>query len=178
MGLGLSVSIPCPRAWRRLGSFRQEDKCIDLNTIIEKVKLHLKQAIEESGAIVTSGDLPSVHGQDARFVQLFQNLIGNGIKYRAEAPPLIRVSAEQRDGEWCFLVADNGIGIEPEYHQMIFGVFKRLHGDAIPGAGMGLAICAKAPTLLLIPKTLRSFTRTAISDNWTNSTCAPGARAA
>jgi PAS domain S-box-containing protein len=130
-------------SYTEAGADRQEDECIDLNTIIEKVKLHLKQAIEESGAIVTSGDLPSVRGQDARFVQVFQNLIGNGIKYRAESPPRIRVSAEQRDGVWCFLVADNGIGIEPEYHQMIFGVFKRLHGKAIPGTGIGLAICQR-----------------------------------
>jgi PAS domain S-box-containing protein len=130
-------------SYTEAGADRQEDECIDLNMIIEKVKLHLAQAIEESGAIVTSGDLPSVRGQDARFVQVFQNLIGNGIKYRAESPPRIRVSAEQRDGEWCFLVADNGIGIEPEYHQMIFGVFKRLHGKAIPGTGIGLAICQR-----------------------------------
>jgi signal transduction histidine kinase len=93
--------------------------------------------------MVTSGDLPLVLGQDARFVQLFQNLIGNGIKYRAELPPRIHVSAAQRNGEWCFAVADNGIGIEPEYHQMIFGVFKRLHGKAIPGTEIGLAICQR-----------------------------------
>ena len=114
---------------------------IDLNTILEKVKQNLKQAIEECGAVVTSGDLPTVHGQDARFVQLFQNLIGNAIKYCGEPPPRIHVSAEQRNGEWRFAVADNGIGIAPEYHQAIFGVFKRLHGKAIPGTGIGLAIC-------------------------------------
>jgi PAS domain S-box-containing protein len=130
-------------SYTEAGADRQEDECIDLNAIIEKVKLHLKHAIEESGAMVTSGDLPLVLGQDARFVQLFQNLIGNGIKYRAELPPRIHVSAAQRNGEWCFAVADNGIGIEPEYHQMIFGVFKRLHGKAIPGTGIGLAICQR-----------------------------------
>jgi PAS domain S-box-containing protein len=130
-------------SYTEAGADRQEDESIDLNTIIEKVKLHLGQAIEESGAIVTSGDLPSVRGKDGRFVQLFQNLISNGIKYRAESPPHIRVSAEQRDGEWRFAVADNGIGIEPEYHQIIFGVFKRLHGEAIPGTGIGLAICQR-----------------------------------
>ena len=130
-------------SYTEAGADRREAECIDLNTIFENVKHNLKQAIEESGAIVTSGDLPSVHGQDARFVQLFQNLIGNGIKYRAEPPPRIHVSAEQRNGEWRFTVADNGIGIEPEYYQMIFGVFKRLHGKAIPGTGIGLAICQR-----------------------------------
>jgi PAS domain S-box-containing protein len=130
-------------SYTEAGADRREDECIDLNTIFEKVKQNLKQAIEESGAVVTSGDLPSLHGQDARFVQLFQNLIGNGIKYRAAPPPRIHVSAEQRNSEWCFAVADNGIGIEPEYHLTIFGVFKRLHGKAIPGTGIGLAICQR-----------------------------------
>jgi PAS domain S-box-containing protein len=116
---------------------------IDLNAIFEKVKQKLKLAIEESGAVVTSGDLPTVHGHDARFVQLFQNLIGNAIKYRGTQAPRIHISAEHRDAEWRFAVADNGIGIEPEYHLKIFGVFQRLHGSAIPGTGIGLAICQR-----------------------------------
>jgi len=116
---------------------------IDLNAIFEKVKQTLKLAIEESGAVVTSDDLPTVHGHDARFVQLFQNLIGNAIKYRGTQAPRIHVSVEDRDGEWRFAVADNGIGIEPEYHLKIFGVFQRLHGSAIPGTGIGLAICQR-----------------------------------
>ena len=121
----------------------EPNEFIDLNAIFEKVKQKLKLAIEESGANVTSCDLPTVHGHDARFVQLFQNLIGNAIKYRGKAPPRIHVSAEHRDAEWRFAVADNGIGIEPEYHLKIFGVFQRLHGSAIPGTGIGLAICQR-----------------------------------
>jgi len=116
---------------------------IDLNTIFEKVKQNLNWAIEESGAVVTSGDLPTVLGHDARFVQLFQNLAGNGIKYHGEQSPVIHLSAEQRNAEWLFAVADNGIGIDPQYYQQIFGVFKRLHGNAIPGTGIGLAICQR-----------------------------------
>jgi signal transduction histidine kinase len=130
-------------SYTEAGADRIEDECIDLNAIFEKVKQTLKYAIEESGAMVTSGHLPSVHGQDARFVQLFQNLIGNGIKYHADPPPRIHVFAEQRNGQWCFAVTDNGMGIEPEYYQTIFGVFKRLHGSAIPGTGIGLAICQR-----------------------------------
>jgi PAS domain S-box-containing protein len=131
-------------SYTETGADREEaDESIDLNTIFEKVKQNLKTAIEESSAVVTSGDLPTVRGHDARFVQLFQNLIGNAIKYRGETPPRIHVSAEQRNAEWCFAMADNGIGIEPEYYQTIFGVFKRLHGDAIPGTGIGLAICQR-----------------------------------
>jgi PAS domain S-box-containing protein len=122
---------------------QEANEFIDLNAIFEKVRENLKMAIEESLAVVTSGDLPSVRGHHARFVQLFQNLVSNAIKYRGEALPRISVSAEQRNAEWCFAVADNGIGIEPEYHQTIFGVFKRLHGSAIPGTGMGLAICQR-----------------------------------
>jgi PAS domain S-box-containing protein len=113
---------------------------IDLNNVFDKVIQNLRQAIDESGAIVTSGDLPTVHGQDVRFTQLFQNLIGNAIKYHSASPPIVRIAAERRNNDWVVSVADNGIGIEPEHHQTIFGVFKRLHGKAIPGTGIGLAI--------------------------------------
>jgi signal transduction histidine kinase len=131
-------------SYTEVGAERGEaDESIDLNTIFEKVKQNLNWAIEESGAIGTSGSLPTVHGHDARFVQLFQNLIGNAIKYRGEAPPRIHVSAERRNTEWLFAVVDNGIGIDPQYHETIFGVFKRLHGNAIPGTGIGLAICRR-----------------------------------
>lgn len=113
---------------------------VDLNKSFERVIHNLRSAIDESGAVVTSGDLPTVHGQETRFTQLFQNLIGNAIKYHGPAPPTVHVSAEQRKGEWLISVSDNGMGIEPEHHQIIFGVFKRLHGKAIPGTGIGLAI--------------------------------------
>jgi signal transduction histidine kinase len=77
-------------------------------------------------------------------MQLFQNLIGNALKYRAkERHPQIHVSAEPRDDHWVFAVQDNGIGIAPEYHDRIFGVFKRLHGPDVPGTGIGLAICKR-----------------------------------
>ena len=126
------------------GEEREEaDEPIDLNVIFEKVTENLKTAIEESSAVVTCGDLPTVRGRDARFVQLFQNLIGNAIKYRGETPPRITVSAERRNDEWRFAVSDNGIGIEPQYYQTIFGVFKRLHGNTVPGTGIGLAICQR-----------------------------------
>jgi signal transduction histidine kinase len=76
-------------------------------------------------------------------VQLFQNLIGNAIKYRGLEPPKIHVSAKPRHSGWTFCVEDNGIGIDPEYAQQIFGVFKRLHGHLYPGTGIGLAICQR-----------------------------------
>jgi PAS domain S-box-containing protein len=116
---------------------------IDLNLIFEKAAQNLKSAIDETGATVSSDHLPAVLGRQAHFIQLFQNLIGNAIKYRGERPPVVHVSAEQRPGEWLFAVSDNGMGIEPEYHEQIFGVFKRLHGRSIPGTGIGLAICQR-----------------------------------
>ncbi len=121
----------------------EETAHIDLSMVFEMVKQNLKVAIEESSAVVTSGDLPAVEGQQSHFVQLLQNLIGNAIKYRGERPPRIHVSAECDEGGWRFAVADNGMGIAPQYFGKIFGVFKRLHGKAIPGTGIGLAICQR-----------------------------------
>lgn len=119
------------------------NELIDLNTVLDDVKQNLKIAMEESSAVIISARLPEIEGQRAHFVQLFQNLIGNAIKYRGEQPPRIHVSAEPLGNGWQFAVADNGIGIAPEYHSHIFGVFKRLHGQTISGTGIGLAICQR-----------------------------------
>jgi light-regulated signal transduction histidine kinase (bacteriophytochrome) len=116
---------------------------IDLNLILENVKQNLNVAIQESSAVIISQRLPEIEGQEAHFVQLFQNLISNAIKYRGEQALRILISAEQLDGGWRFAVADNGLGVAPKYHSQIFGVFKRLHGQTISGTGMGLAICQR-----------------------------------
>ncbi len=121
----------------------ESSELIHLNLVLKQVTDNLEIAIEDSGAAVTCEPLPAVPGYAAHFVQLFQNLIGNAIKYRGERPLSIHVSAEKLNGEWRFAVADNGMGIDREYHQKIFGVFKRLHGRAIPGTGIGLAICQR-----------------------------------
>ncbi len=116
---------------------------VDCAIVLEKVMLNLQTAIEQNGASVTWSDLPTVPAHEVRMVQLLQNLIGNAIKYRGLEPPKIHVHAERRQADWLFCVKDNGIGIDPEYAQQIFGVFKRLHGHNYPGTGIGLAICQR-----------------------------------
>jgi len=116
---------------------------VDLNAVLQAVRNNLKASIEESGAEVQGEDLPRVRGHEAHFLSLLQNLIENAIKYRSQAPPRILISAERKDGEILFAVVDNGIGIAPEYREKIFQVFKRLHGSAVPGTGVGLAICQR-----------------------------------
>jgi light-regulated signal transduction histidine kinase (bacteriophytochrome) len=116
----------------------------DANTAIDAALLNLKAAIEDSGALVTYSALPHVRIFPVHLTQLFQNLIGNAIKYRRDERPTINIHAEARAGEWLFSVADNGIGIEEKYKQHIFGIFKRLHSaDEYSGTGVGLAICQR-----------------------------------
>ncbi len=105
---------------------------------------NLENAIGESSAQITHGALPAVKVHKVHLQQLLQNLIGNALKYRSERPPLIHVAAEKRSGQWLFSVQDNGIGIDAEYKERIFGLFKRLHsGDEYSGTGIGLAICKR-----------------------------------
>jgi light-regulated signal transduction histidine kinase (bacteriophytochrome) len=117
---------------------------VDLNQVLEKEIENLKTLLDESKALVTHDELPTVRGHEAHFLQIFQNLISNAVKYRTARPPRIHIGARQSEDAWLFSVADNGIGIDPVYHQMIFGVFKRLHGRELPGTGIGLAICQRA----------------------------------
>ena len=111
---------------------------------LERALVNLKGAIEESGARVTRDPLPIVIADRARLVRLFQNLIGNAIKFRGPCPPRVHVSAERRGREWLFTVRDNGIGIQADHRDRIFVVFQRLHRrDEYPGTGIGLSICKK-----------------------------------
>ncbi len=111
---------------------------------LENVMSSLKFAIDESGARIRPGALPTVRGIAPQIVQLLQNLVGNAIKFRGSEPPLVRVEAQRSADEWLFSVADNGIGIAPESGQRIFEVFQRPHGqNEYPGSGVGLAICRR-----------------------------------
>jgi len=116
---------------------------VDCAAVMNEVLLNLKVSIDENAATVLCRNLPTVRADQVRLVQLFQNLIGNAIKYRSPASPCIEVSAERQGEEWIFTARDNGIGIKPEYAEQVFGVFKRLHGAAYPGTGIGLAICQR-----------------------------------
>ena len=106
---------------------------------------NVQGSIVESGTTVTFNPLPPVRVHSTHLRQLFQNLIGNAIKYRSpERAAVVHVSAERQSGFWVFTVSDNGIGIQPEYKEHIFGLFKRLHsGDEYSGTGIGLAICQR-----------------------------------
>jgi light-regulated signal transduction histidine kinase (bacteriophytochrome) len=105
---------------------------------------NLAAAIEESAARVTIDSLPVVQADRSQLVRLFQNLIGNAIKYRGAETPRIHVSALEADSEWVFRVRDNGIGIAPQYHARIFVIFQRLHArDEYSGTGIGLAVCKR-----------------------------------
>jgi len=117
---------------------------VDSAQVLVRVLEDLRGSIESVGASVTAGPLPNVGIHERPLAQLFQNLISNGIKYRGPEPPRIRISGEERDG-WCvFSVIDNGIGIEPQFTEQVFGLFKRLHThEEYPGSGVGLAICQR-----------------------------------
>jgi PAS domain S-box-containing protein len=105
---------------------------------------NLASAIAETGATVEYQSLPAVPIHKVHLQQIFQNLIGNALKYRSERAPVIRIAAERRERHWLFSVRDNGIGIAAEYLEQIFGLFKRLHaGDGYSGTGIGLAICKR-----------------------------------
>jgi len=113
---------------------------VRLDEVLQRAIKNLEFAITDAHARVTQESLPVVPGEPEQLVSLFQNLIGNGIKYHGDAPPEIRIAAHENGRDWIFSVRDNGIGIDPQHHERIFGIFKRLHGSEIPGTGIGLAI--------------------------------------
>ncbi|MBI3461994.1 MAG: PAS domain S-box protein, partial [Planctomycetes bacterium] len=116
----------------------------DCSAIFAAVSANLKAAIEEAGAAVTAETLPIVMGVETELVRLFQNLIGNAVKFRGDRPIQVHVGAQRQGDDWLFSVLDNGIGIEPQYWKRIFGIGERLHSKTkYPGTGFGLAICQK-----------------------------------
>lgn len=113
------------------------------NVAVEEALTSLAGAIAESDARIEVEELPEICADSHRMVQLFENLISNAIKYHSGSVPLIRIGAERQADRWVFHVADNGIGIEKHFQERVFEMFRRLHGNEIPGTGIGLGICKK-----------------------------------
>lgn len=131
-------------AFSRVGRQGIDRHPADCNQIVESAMANLQAAIRESGAHIQWDHLPVIPADSAQLTQLFQNLIGNAIKFHGTQPPRIQITAEKKRQEWLFAVNDNGIGIAPEHFEDVFAIFKRLHGrDEYPGSGIGLAICKK-----------------------------------
>jgi signal transduction histidine kinase len=128
----------------RVGTKGKPFEPVSLEEVMTEAKSNLMIAIEESGAEITHDPLPELSADSSQMVQLFQNLLGNAIKFRGHEEPRVHVSAQKRDGEWEFAVTDNGIGFEPQYKDRRFVIFKRLHGRGeYSGTGMGLAVSKK-----------------------------------
>jgi light-regulated signal transduction histidine kinase (bacteriophytochrome) len=131
-------------AYSRVGTRGKLFELTKCEAIFNHVLTNLKVEIERSGAVVTHDPLPAVMADASQLTQLFQNIIGNAIKFRNNQPPEVHVGVEHKNGEWLFSVRDNGIGIDPQYAERIFVIFQRLHSrEKYPGTGIGLAICKK-----------------------------------
>jgi signal transduction histidine kinase len=131
-------------AFSRVGRNGGEHTSTDCNAAVDEALRNLAAAVKESGVIVTRVQLPFVHGSHFQLVQLFQNLIGNAIKFCKGQPPKVKISAEQTGDKWQIALEDNGIGIAPEHREQIFVIFQRLHTrEEYTGNGVGLAICKK-----------------------------------
>jgi light-regulated signal transduction histidine kinase (bacteriophytochrome) len=132
-------------AYSRVGTKGSALLDISSEDALQQALFNLRGAIEDSGALVTHDPLPAVSADETQLIQLFQNLVGNAIKYQGPGVPKVHIAAIRNGGKrWTFSVQDNGLGIEPQYFEKIFGMFQRLHKrEAFAGTGIGLAICKK-----------------------------------
>lgn len=134
-------------AYSRVSTLGKPFGATDTEDALLKALANLETLIKESGAEVSHNGLPTIEADSSQLVHLFQNLVGNAIKFHGEERPRIRVSAHQEGQEWIFSVSDNGIGIKPEQNELVFEIFQRLHSrEKYPGTGIGLAICKKIVT--------------------------------
>jgi PAS domain S-box-containing protein len=130
------------REWSQVRGEAAPRTEVDCGAVVDGVLSSLAADLETAGASVRVGELPVVTAHPAALAQLFQNLIANAVKFRGDAPPEIAIAARSAGEEWEFTVADNGIGIEPEYAERVFEFGRRLHNDdEIPGTGIGLTVC-------------------------------------
>ena len=121
-----------------------EKSSVDLNEVVERVKINLQNDIEAKGAVVQSATLPTIFANEIEFITVFQNLVENGLKYNTSEKPKINISIEFMEDKFVLKFRDNGIGIDNKYHSKIFELFQRLHHETTyEGTGLGLGICAK-----------------------------------
>jgi PAS domain S-box-containing protein len=131
-------------AYSRAGTNAKAPRRVSSEVALDEALTNLQSTIADSGAVVTHDSLPAVTMDNMQLSQVFQNLVGNAVKYRSGEVPRVHVSATGGDHEWIFSVRDNGLGIDPKYFERIFVLFQRLHGrDEFEGTGIGLAICKK-----------------------------------
>jgi PAS domain S-box-containing protein len=131
-------------AYSRISTDAQVFVSTNCELVLQEALANLTVAIAESDAVVTQDALPMVSGDATQLTQLFQNLVGNALKFRGERPPKIHIGVARKNGDWRFSVADNGIGMESQYFERVFLVFQRLHTrKEYQGTGIGLAICKK-----------------------------------
>ena len=116
---------------------------VDLNHVMKNMLFVFKTAIEESGAHITTENLPVVCGHQVQLSLVLQNLISNALKYRGKEQPRIHITSQRKGDEWLICVQDNGIGFDQHYAERIFELFKRLRSREYPGSGLGLAICKR-----------------------------------
>lgn len=146
--LRMSALIKDLLAFARIGDEGQSRQSVDCSFALQEALANLKGSIDEAQGVITSDSLPSVTANFPQVVRLFQNLVGNALKYRkAGTSPAIHVTSVREAAGWTISVSDNGIGFDPIYGQQIFGVFKRLHGKQYPGTGIGLATCQRIVAL-------------------------------
>ncbi len=128
----------------RVGRLGKPFESVDLNDVLEQVVAILHTAIEDSGAVIQFESLPTVNADASQMIRTFQNVVGNGIKYQRDESPQIKVWAEDADDSWRLFVSDNGIGIDQEFSEQVFEIFRRLHTrEEYAGTGIGLAICRR-----------------------------------
>jgi signal transduction histidine kinase len=129
----------------RVGTI-QRRSLIRLDIVLQLALLKVQKLVKESNAQISFRDLPEAEVDESQFAQVFEHLLTNSIKYRSGEAPNIEVSAQEDTDAYKVSVRDNGVGVKPDYHQIIFAPFKRLHGKDIPGVGLGLSICKKIVT--------------------------------
>jgi light-regulated signal transduction histidine kinase (bacteriophytochrome) len=131
-------------AYSRVGRQGKQFVPVNCNEALDRALGNLKMAIAESDAEITREPLPTVNGDLTLLTQLFQNLVGNALKFRGEQPLKVHIEASRQGTDWQFSVSDNGIGIAPQDFERIFVIFQRLHGrEKYPGTGIGLSMCKK-----------------------------------